>query len=54
MEINLRQGRPLINDTTFVDFNRLRIKKINRTTHVFLGESQSFVDIGNDYTVNHH
>ena len=53
MEINLTEGRPLFkNDTTFADFTRLRVKKINRTTHVFLGEATSFKDIGNDYTVN--
>ena len=53
VEMNLREGRALFkNDTKFIDFTRLRVKKINRTTHVFLGNATSFVDIGNDYTVN--
>lgn len=52
--MDLREGRPLFyNDTTFADFTRLRVKKINRTTHVFLGDAITFVDFGNDYTVNH-
>lgn len=55
MEINLTEGRPLFtNDTKFADYTKLRVKKINRTTHVFLGEATSFVDIGNEYTVNNH
>ncbi|CAO1407889.1 unnamed protein product [Diamesa hyperborea] len=52
IEINLTEGRPLFkNDTKFSDYTKLRVKKINRTTHVFLGEATSFVDIGNDYTI---
>ena len=53
IEMEVREGRPLFyNDTTFADMTKLRIKKINRTTHVFIGNASSFVDIGNDYTVN--
>ena len=51
--MTLTEGRPLYkNDTIFADMTKLRIKKINRTTHVFIGEATSFTDIGNEHTVN--
>lgn len=46
--MSLTVGSPLFQSDT-----RLRVKKINRTTHVFLGKATSYVGIGNDYTVNH-
>ena len=54
MDMTLTEGRPLFtNDTVFADMTKLRVKKINRTTHVFLGEATSFRDIGNEHSVNH-
>ena len=41
------------NDTEFADLTKLRVKKINRTTHVFLGEATLFNDVGNDHSVNY-
>lgn len=52
--MTLTDGRPLFtNDTVFADMTKLRVKKVNRTTHVFLGEATSFTDIGDNHTVNH-
>ena len=52
-EINLREGKALFkNDTVFGDLTGLRVKKVNRTAHVFMGDATSFVDIDNTYTVS--
>jgi hypothetical protein len=51
-EISLTSGQAIIkNDTEFMNFDKLRVKKFNRSGHVLDGEIELFVEIGNDYEV---
>lgn len=52
MELSLRHFEPLVKGATkHVNFDKLRIKKVNKTHHLFLGELEVFESFGNQYTV---
>lgn len=53
-EISLTSGKPIVkNDTKFVNLDKLRIKKFNKTSgHVLAGEIEMFVEIGNEVEVS--
>lgn len=52
IEASLRHFEPLeINATKHVNFDKMRIKKVNRTHHLFLGEIEVFQEFGNEYKV---
>lgn len=52
IEASLRHFEPLeINATKHVNFDKMRIKKVNRTHHLFLGELEVFQEFGNEYKV---
>lgn len=52
MEASLRHFEPLVkNADKHVNFDKLRVRKINRTHHLFLGDLETFEVFGDDYTV---
>lgn len=52
-EADLRYFEALVpNATKHVNFDKLRIKKVNKTHHLFLGELEVFNEFGNDYKVS--
>lgn len=52
MEASLRHFEPLIKGTKkHVNFDKLRVKKVNKTHHLFLGDLETFEPFGDQYTV---
>lgn len=39
------------NSTKHVNFDKMRIKKVNKTHHLFLGDIEVFQEFGNEYKV---
>jgi len=51
-DLQLTDGGPLIaSDSKYINFDKLRVKKVNRTTHLLIGELETFKDFGNDFQV---
>lgn len=52
IETTLRHFEPLVKGATkHVNFDKLRIKKVNKTHHLFLGEFEVFESLGNQYQI---
>lgn len=52
MEASLRHFEPLVKNTKqHVNFDKLRVRKVNRTHHLFLGDLETFEPFGDQYTV---
>lgn len=51
-EVDLTDGRAIVpNDDQFVNFDNLRVKKVNHSDHFLIGTIEFFVDLSNDYEV---
>lgn len=50
-EVIMEYAEEVNGTTNFADFSKLKVKKINRTTHLWMGEMTYFVDVGDDYMV---
>lgn len=52
LDATLTNGKPIeYNDDKCVNFDKLRIKRVNKTEFVVLGSFQTFVELSNDYEV---
>ena len=51
LELILNYAEEVKGDENFGDFSKLKVKKVNRTTHLWMGEMTFFVDVGDDYKV---
>lgn len=53
MELSLRHFEPLVKGATkHVNFDKLRIRKVNKTSHLFIGELEVFEEsFGNQYQI---
>ena len=50
MEFSLTHGEPMIkNDERYLNLDSLRVKKVNRTHHLIIGNLTMYVNQGNDY-----
>lgn len=50
MEFSLTHGEPIIkNDNNYINLDYLRVKKVNRTHHLLIGNITMHVNQGNDY-----
>jgi hypothetical protein len=53
METSLRHYEPLVPDALkHVNFDKLRVKKVNKTHHAFLGELEVFQSFGDEYKIS--
>lgn len=52
-EVQFTHARALVpNDTKFINFDDLKIEKVNQTGFMLSGSFELFVDLGNDYDVS--
>lgn len=52
IEASLRHFEPLVkNATKHVNFDKLRIRKVNKTHHLFIGELETFESFGDQYKI---
>ncbi|CAO1414382.1 unnamed protein product [Diamesa tonsa] len=50
MEFSLTHGEPIVkNDQYYVNLDNVRVRKVNRTHHLIIGNLTLFVDQGNEY-----
>ncbi|CAO1414374.1 unnamed protein product [Diamesa tonsa] len=50
MEFSLTHGEPIVkNDNNYLNLDNVRVKKVNRTHHLIIGNFTMYVDQGNDY-----
>lgn len=50
MEVSLNHGEPMIkNDNAYLNLDNIRVKKVNRTHHLIVGNFTLNVNQGNDY-----
>ena len=50
MEFSLTHGEPIIkNDENYVNLDNVRVKKVNRTHHLLIGNFTMHVNQGNEY-----
>jgi hypothetical protein len=53
MEFELKHFEPLVkNDTKYVNFDNIRVKKVNKTHHLVVGDFEVFQDVTNDFKVS--
>ncbi|CAO1384155.1 unnamed protein product [Diamesa hyperborea] len=50
MEVSLTHGEPMVkNDNTYINLDNVRVKKVNRTHHLLIGNFTLFINQGNEY-----
>ena len=50
MEVSLTHGEPMVkNDNKYINLDNVRVKKVNRTHHLLIGNFTLFIDQGNEY-----
>lgn len=53
LEVTLTDVNPIVhNDTKFINFDNIKIHRMNKTEHVISGYFEAFVELSNDYEVN--
>lgn len=51
-EVSITNGHPMIlNEKKFVNLDKLRVKKVNKTGHYVVGEIDIFIELSNAYQV---
>lgn len=51
-EVTLTEGHAMVaNDTKFINFDNLRVRKVNKTHHLLVGTVDVIRDIGNDFNM---
>lgn len=50
-EVIMEYAEEIKGGSNFADYSKLKVKKINRTTHLWMGEMTYFEDVGDDYKV---
>lgn len=51
-EVSITDGRPIVaNDTKFINFDNLRVRKVNKTHHLIVGTVEIFRDISNKFKI---
>ncbi|CAO1407379.1 unnamed protein product [Diamesa hyperborea] len=48
-EVLMEYAEEMIVGSKFADYSKIKVKKVNRTTHLMMGEMTYFVDVGDDY-----
>lgn len=51
VEVSITDGKPIYCNNTVLNFDDLKVKKINRSDHYLFGTVEVFEDVGNDLTV---
>ena len=55
MEFSLTHGEPIIkNDEKYLNLDNVRVRKVNRTHHLIIGNFTMHVNQGNDYLLFGH
>jgi cell division protein FtsL len=52
-EISITNGQAIyVESHKVINFDNLRVKKVNRSDHLLVGSIETFVDIGDDFYVS--
>lgn len=52
-DVMITNGLPIVtNDHKYINFDKLRVKRVNRSGYFLVGEFEPFIELGDDYQVN--
>ena len=54
VEISVNYGESMIKNSSLMDYDNIRVRRINKTDHAISGVVKLYVQLGKDYDVNYN
>jgi hypothetical protein len=54
LEVSITNGQPIYSDNNIINFDDLKVKKVNKSDHYLVGTVETFEDLGNDFDASIH